>query len=102
MASGFKSIAASQTDSEVIAARTGYKIRVTAISIVTGDTPSTILFESGSATAISGTYDWGNNGGQVLPYNPDGWMETARGSALTATTGAGSASNLLFSYQYLP
>ena len=102
MASVFKQIAASTGDSEVVPAIAGQKVRVLALSVVTGDTPSTILFESGTSTAITGTYDWGNNGGIVLPYNPEGWFETAKGQALTATTGGGSNTQLLVSYKYLP
>lgn len=94
---GFANIAAAQTDSSVIAAVTGKKIRVHAIAFVTGGTATTITMNSGSS-AISCLFANGINGGAVLPYNPNGWFETAAGAALTATTGAGATTGIQVQY----
>jgi hypothetical protein len=91
-------IAQSQTDSSVVAAVPGKKIRVVQLACQAGATATTIFFESGASTAITPTFANGANGGAVLPYNPAGWFETAAGSALTATTGAGSTTGILVGY----
>lgn len=97
----FANIAASQTDSSVIAAVTGKVIRVLAIANVAGATATNITFNSkgsGAGVAISPLFANGINGGEVLPFNPMGWMETVSGEALTATTGAGATTGIIVTY----
>lgn len=93
------SIAASQTDSSVVAAVTSKKIRVVAMRVMVGGTATDLTLESdgGSDTVIhEGTY--GANGGEVLPFNPVGWFETLSGEALIATTGSGSTTKITLVY----
>ncbi len=90
-------VTASQTDSSVIAAVTSKKIRVLSMVHHCAGTGTTLLLESGTATRIHKASN-GANGGEVLPFNPVGWFETASGSALTATTGAGSDTELTITY----
>lgn len=90
----YDNVAASQTDSILVAAVTGRKIRVLAVVINQGDTtPSSVTFNSksgGAGTAIFPVLKAAANGGFVLPENPDGWFETNSGEGLSWTTGAGS------------
>lgn len=90
----FKSatVAASQTDSSLVAAVTSKKIRVLALAVQCGSTATDVTFESDEATDVRlHKVPAGANGGQILPFNPVGWFETASGSALIVTTGAGSS-----------
>lgn len=99
----YDSIAASQTDSNLVTAVTGKKIRVLGAVLNQGDTTaSAITFNSkgsGAGTAISPALKAAANGGFVLPHNPVGWFETLRGEGLTVTTGAGSTSSVLVQYE---
>jgi len=104
MANTFANIAQSQTDSSLVTARAGSKIRVFSVAAVSGATATNVTFNSkgsGAGTAISPAFAFGANGGAVLPYNPQGWFDTNRGEGLTATTGAGSTQGLLVSYAYI-
>lgn len=95
-------IAASATDSNLVSAVTGEKIRVLSFVINQGDTtPSTVVFNSkgsGAGTAISPTFKAAANGGFVLPENSKGWFETNSGEGLTASTGSGSTTGVLVTY----
>jgi hypothetical protein len=83
-------LTAATADQSVVAAAAGKKIRVHAVFASNAGTLGTLLFESGTATAISPTFDIiADGGGFVLPFNPVGWFETVAGSALTATTATG-------------
>lgn len=86
-------VAASQTDSTVVAAVTGYKIRVVAYYMVSGGTATNVTFQSNS-TAIAPLVADGANGGIVLPINEAGWFETTVSEALKVTTGAGSTTGI--------
>ena len=100
----YASVAASQTDSSLVAAQTGFKIRVLAVVINQGDTtPSTVTFNSkgsGAGTAISPAIKAAANGGFVLPRCDVGWFETNAGEALTVTTGAGSTTAIVVVYEF--
>ena len=85
-----ETVAASDTDEELIALVGGKKLRVIALVVHCGATATLITFESGTATRKH-RVPAGANGGQVLPFNPVGWFETAVGESLTATTGTGSS-----------
>lgn len=98
-----KTVAASQTDSVLVAAVAAKKIRVRSIFALVGNTATDITFKTklgaAASTAISPTFSNLSNSGAVLPFNPDGWFETGVGEALVATTGAGSSTGLLFTYE---
>ena len=94
-------VAASQTDSSVVAAVTSKKIRVLAIHMVTAATATNVTFNTkgaGAGVAISPLYPNAANGGLVAPYMAAGWLETVAGEALTVTTGAGSTTGILVVY----
>ncbi len=94
-------VAAGQTDSQVVAAVAGKKIRVLAAVVVAGSTATNITFNTkpaGAGSAISCLLANGANGGAVLPFNPVGWFETAAGQGLTVTTGAGSTTGIQVVY----
>ena len=95
--SAFANVAASQTDSQIVAAVAGKHIRVLAYIVQCGGTATTILFSSASS-AISPTFANAANGGSVVPFNPVGWFETNAGEALNVTTGAGSTTGVLVRY----
>jgi hypothetical protein len=83
-------VAASQTDSSLIALVAAKKLRILALAVQCGATATDILFES-STTTRKHKVPAGVNGGQVLPFNPVGWFETVAGESLTCTTGSGSS-----------
>ena len=89
-----KSVNASQTDSELVAAVTDRKIRVLAVTMSAGATKTGSTFNTKgteAGTAISCLYSNPADVPVVLPFNPAGWFETTAGEALTVTTGGGSA-----------
>lgn len=97
----FANVAASQTDSSIVAAVAGKVIRVLAVVAVAGGTATNLTFNtkpSGAGTAISPLFANGINGGEVLPFNPSGWFQTNSGEGLTVTTGAGSTTGILVTY----
>lgn len=84
-------LAAATADQSLVAAIAGASIRVHAVFASNAGTLGTLLFESGTGTAISPTFDIiADGGGFVLPFSEAGWFETAAGSALTATTATGA------------
>lgn len=90
-------VAASSTNSVVVAAVPGRVIRVLSLAILCGATGTVATLNSGS-TAISMQFQNGANGGAVLPHNDYGWFETAIGEALTLTTGAGTTTGIQVNY----
>lgn len=101
-ATAIANVAQSQTDSSVIAAQTGKKIVVTGVAFVAGGTATTAVFNSkgsGAGTAISPTFANAANGGAVLPFHAKGWFVTNSGEALTVTTGAGSTTGIIVTYE---
>lgn len=105
MANVFKNTATATNDDSYVTAVPGARIRVTAVFAVAGGTAQTITFKSkpsGSSTAISPALAFGANGGMVLPYNPDGWFDTAKGEGLTVTTASGgSTTGVMVSYKLI-
>lgn len=85
-----ETVVASDTDEELVALVASKKIRVLALVAQCGGTATDMTFES-STTTRKHKIPAGVNGGQVLPFNPLGWFETASGESLTVTTGAGSS-----------
>lgn len=97
----FANVAAATTDGVLIAAVAGKRISVLALVAVAGGTATNLTLNSkpaGAGVAISPVLANGVNGGEVLPLNPAGWIETAVGEGLSATTGAGSATGILVLY----
>ena len=99
----YVSVAASQTDSAVVAAVTGRRIRVRSVVINQGDTtPSSVTFNTkpaGAGSAIYPALKAAANGGFVMPDNPYGWFQTLAGEGLTVTTGAGSTTSIAVTYE---
>lgn len=98
----FANVAASQTDSVLLAAQgASNKIRVLQVAVVAGSTATNLTFNSkgaGAGTAISPLFANAANGGEVLPFSPVGWFDTVANEALTVTTGAGSTTGILVKY----
>lgn len=92
----FDTIAASQTGSLLVAARTGYRIRVLAVGISCGATASTVQFKSGT-TAISPVFQ----NSISLPVFEEGLFQTATGEALNVDTGAGSNTGVIVVYEHV-
>lgn len=97
----FANVAASQTDSVLVAAVPGRKIRVLSVVANAGDTtPSSVTFNSkgaGAGTAVSALLKSAANGLVVLP-DGGGWFQTNPGEALTVTTSAGSTTGIQVAY----
>ena len=94
-------VAASQTDSEIVAAVTGRRIRVLSVACVCGATATNLTFNSkgsGAGTAISMQFQNAANSGAVLPFNEAGWFETVPNEGLTVTTGDGSTTGIQVAY----
>ena len=90
-------VAASQTDSSVIAAVTAKKIRVLGFRLHAGGTATDVTFNSkpaGSGVAISEKFACAANGGHHGAYSPVGHFETVAGEGLTVTTGTGATTGI--------
>jgi hypothetical protein len=98
----YAAVAASQTDSSLVSAVAGRKIRVTTVIINQGDTTaSTVTFNSkgsGAGTAIYPALKFAANGG-IGVTNTTGLFETIAGEGLTVTTGAGSTTGIAVTYE---
>lgn len=97
----FANVAASQTDSVLVAAVTGKAIRVISAVWMAGGTATTLVFNSkpaGAGVAISPVFANGVNGGQALQEFQSGWLQTNQGEGLTVTTGAGASTGILVAY----
>ena len=89
----FVNAPAATTDTLVVAAVPGRKIRVHQVAVLNGSTATNVTFNSkpaGAGTAISPLMAEGANGGAVLNHSPVGWFDTNVGEGLSVTTGAGS------------
>ena len=97
----FANIAASQTDAAVVAAVSGYKIRVLAYTLMAGGTATNVTFNSkpgGAGTAISCLHACNANGGITTHEAGGGWFETIASEGLSVTTGAGSTTGIQVIY----
>lgn len=102
--STFANVAASQTDSALVAAKAGKRIAVMSVAFVAGGTATNATFNSkpsGAGTAISMTFANAANGGAVLGHNPHAWFVTQTGEGLSLTTGAGSTTGVQVVYAYV-
>lgn len=92
---------ASSTDTAVVAAAAGFKVRVLSV-VLSGPTATAVTFNSkpaGAGTAISATFICPANGNLVLPYDPHGWFkDTNVGEGLSVTTGSGGTVNIQIGY----
>ena len=79
---------AASGDQSVVAAVTGKKIRVLEIDVLGSTDDGTLLFESGTATALTGLVPFDIDVPTLNRWKasaPQGLFETAAGEALTAT-----------------
>ena len=86
-------VTAASTDSSLIAAVGGKKLRILSLAVQCGATATDITFES-STTTRKHKIPAGANGGQILPFSPVGYFETATGESLTVTTSSGSSTEI--------
>lgn len=101
----FANVAASQTDSSLVAAVTGARIAVLSAVVKTGGTATNVTFNSkpsGAGTAISPLFAMAANDDLVLPYTGKPWFYTTEGQGLTVTTGTGATTGLLINYRLEP
>lgn len=97
----FANVAASQTDSSLVAAVTGKNLLILAVIASTGATATAFTFNSkpaGAGTAISPLITNAINSSTVLQLNPAGWFMTNSGEGFTVTTGAGSSTGFQIVY----
>ncbi len=73
---------AASGDNTIVAAVTGKKLRVLSLVLVS-TAKQTVAFESGAGgTALTGDMELAANAALVLPFNPEGWFETAASALL--------------------
>ena len=88
------SISAAQTDTQLIAARSGFRMRVYSLFISSGSvlatSVQTLVFNSigGATAALTGSIRPPGNDVVIWPYNPNGWFQTAAGDGLFLSTTA--------------
>jgi len=85
----FAAISASAS-ADLVALVSSKKIRVVSFFIVV-TTAVTVKLQSGGTSDLTGAMPFGANGGISLPYNPNGWFETASGEKLNMVLGSGVA-----------
>lgn len=98
-------VTASSTNSSLVAAVTGKKIRVVSVVLSCGATATNVTFRSkpvGTGTDLTAILQLGINGQVVMPHSATGWFETASGEALTVTTGSGSTVGIVVNYILVP
>lgn len=96
----FANVAASQTDSALVTAVSGKRLRVLDVKLSTNTATTPVTFNSkpsGAGTACSATFNApvGLNG---FGYTPLGHFETNSGEGLTVTTGAGNTVAVQITY----
>lgn len=96
-------VPAGTTDSVLVAAKPGFKLRVYSYMINQGDTtPSAVTFTSkgvSAGTAVWVPLKYPANGGTNSPDNSQGWFETNAGEGLSVSTGAGSPTGVGVTYR---
>jgi hypothetical protein len=100
----FDTVDASQTDSILVAAPAAdQKVRVLTFLINHGDTTaSAVTFNSkgsGAGTAVTPALKGAANGVVGAASDRAGLFETNRGEGLSVTTGAGSATGIMVTYE---
>ncbi len=81
---------------QVIPAFAGKRIRVTGLVLV-ANSPISAKFQS-ATTDITGNFPLAANSGFVMPYNPEGWFDTAASEALNIVLSAGTTVAMQFTY----
>jgi len=95
---GVINVAGSGDNTLQAAAGAGIKIRVTSAMLVATGAVS-VRFESGaSGTALTGVMPLVASSGFTLPYNPDGWFETADNALLNLELSAAESVDGCFTY----
>lgn len=90
--------AATLGDNTIVAAVTGKKLRVLSLFLVAA-AAVTARFESGAGgTALTGQMVLAANGGFSLPFNPEGWFETAAAALLNLELSAATSVDGSLSY----
>jgi predicted aconitase with swiveling domain len=97
----FDSVAASATDSVLVAAVTGAKIRVLTFLINHGDTTASSVTFNSASTPKTPALKGAANGVIGAAHDRAGLFETARGEALTVTTGVGSTTGIMVTYEVI-
>lgn len=95
-------VSASSTDSNIVSAVSGKKIRVISFRLHAGGTATNVTFNtkpSGSGVAISELFACAANGGRAEGENKGGHFETNAGEGLTVTTGSGSTVGIGVTYE---
>lgn len=101
----FANVAASQTDSILVAAVGGKSIRVLSYGMMAGATGTNVTFNTkgnGAGVAVSQLFATAANGGIARPYSPTGYFQTNDGQGLSVTTGAGSTVGIDVVYIEIP
>jgi hypothetical protein len=101
----FKNVAASQTDSSIVAASPGYRILVLSYQLMAGGTATDVTFNSkpaGAGTAISMLHACGANSGIASGFASYGFFKSNKSEGLTVTTGAGSTVGIQVQYALIP
>lgn len=93
----FANIAASATNSSVVALVATKKLRVLALVAQAGGTATDITFQSNN-TAKTALFANAATIPLVLPFNPSGWFETVAGEAIKVTTGTGATTGIQLVY----
>lgn len=89
--SQFATVIASQTDTALVAAVAGKRIRVLQVGIFAGAAGCTVTFKSkpaGAGTTISPAISVAINDESVLPSSNVGWFDTKVGEGLSVDTSA--------------
>jgi hypothetical protein len=103
----FANVAASQTDEELIPANPNAAIRIRSIAMVAGGTATDITLKSKesdqASVAITPLFANAARTPNVMPLNYHGWAQTPDvARAVTATTGAGSATGITVLFIEIP
>jgi hypothetical protein len=91
-------VAASQTNTVLIAGTAGKKIRVLQLFVIASAATSITFSTTTGNTAISPTIPNAANGGEVLTFSPIGWFDTNTGDGLECTTSSGGTTGILLKY----
>lgn len=90
--------ASTNGNNTLVAAVTGRKVRVLAAVLVAAGTVSPKFQSGAGGTDLTGAMPMVANGALVLPFNPEGWFETAAGALLNLALTAGVAVTGLLVY----
>lgn len=80
----------STDDGDTVALVSTKKLRVLSMYFVVAGA-TTVKFQSGATTDLTGAMSFAANGGISLPFNPVGWFETAAGEKLNHVLGSNVA-----------